>query len=261
MNDIKTNLNNTIDLAWIIENERQDYLIKNGYLEDFTLYEKFIMKFPRITKILLVWGVCFLVLAVLIPITKASAYEGENHARFLNYFPVEKTLIGCYNDRTKKTRGLDKSWRCLKGWDHNIKLPPRKDIVVWLKYFNEFEIINRLSIVNFESDFEETAENPFAKWYVQTLKSHGVKPDINSQLKWLKKRQDAQKVVKTRGGSLRCGYYWNNYNYKDGFEAGEYGVLSCLYRYHYHAHKGTWYAKRGIKGTKFYKEYLFGGKY
>jgi len=42
-------------------------------------------------------------------------------------------------------------------------LPPRSQIKIWLKYFNEFEIINRLGIVNFESSFDENAGNKYAK--------------------------------------------------------------------------------------------------
>lgn len=195
---------------------------------------------------------------------KANGYTEDEINNELGYFlarfPDEKTVIGCYNDRTKQVRELWEAKGCYKWWDHNIVLPPRSQIKVWLKYFNEFEIINRLALVNFESNFDENANNPYAHGYVQTLRSHGVLKDIDSQLSWLKNRQSYQKVKYTKWGSKRCGYYWDNKNYKDGFEAGEYGVLSCLYRYHYHAHKGTWYAKRGIKATKYYKEYMFGIK-
>lgn len=205
--------------------------------------------------------VCFTGWGIFTPDTANASNIEQEHARFLAHFPEEKKIIGCYNDRTKTVREAD---RCLKGGDHNIKLPPRSQIVEWLKYFNEFQIINRLAIPNFESDFTETAENPFAKWYVQTLKSHNVAPDINNQLSWLKNRQAIHgkkfyhgKYWKIRG----CGYYWDNHNYKDGFEAGEYWVLSCFYRYHYDANNGTWYAKRGVLTTKFYKNYMFWVKY
>ena len=77
MHDIKTNFKKTIDLSGIIDNERQKWLIKNWYLQDYSLTEKFIMKFPKITKILLVWGLCFVVLAVLIPISETNALEGQ----------------------------------------------------------------------------------------------------------------------------------------------------------------------------------------
>lgn len=199
--------------------------------------------------ILLGWGI----LPTWVTETHASEPKNE-HLAFLARFPEKTTVIGCYNDRSKTTR---EATRCTQGGDHNIMLPPRDQIKVWLKYFNEFEIINRLALVNFESSFDENAWNPHAHGYVQTLRSHGVAKDIDTQLAWLSNRQASQKVKYTAGGSKRCGIYWDQDNRVDGFEAWEYGVLSCLYRYHYHAYKGTWYAKRGVTTTKYYKWYMY----
>ena len=180
------------------------------------------------------------------------------HGYYLSHFPTERTVIGCYNDRDKTTR---EAMKCTRWGDHNITLPPRDQIKIWLKYFTPFEITNRLALVNFESNFDENASNAHAKGYVQTLRSHWVAKDINSQLAWLKKRQSvhgkeyfAWKYGRVRG----CGYYWNNYNNKDNLPAWEYAVLACFYRFHYHYSKWVWYAKRWVKVTKFYKKYMFG---
>lgn len=194
------------------------------------------------------WGV--------IDTPKVNAFSDRElqNLPFVIKFPTEKRVIGCYNDYTKVAR---EGTSCTKAGDHNILLPSRSHITEWLNHFNEQETVNRLALVNFESSFIEENGNPYAYGYVQTLRKWGVAPDINSQLKWLKNRQDHQKVEYTAGGSKRCGYYWKNNNTVDGFSAGEYGVLSCLYRYHYHAYKGTWYAKRGIEATLYYKWYMY----
>lgn len=244
----KLNMPMTIDLKAIMAEE---YL--NSKKSKTILFKENTMKYVWIAGVIWFVIVCLVGWGILTPNNANANDTGENLA-FLAHFPEEKTVIGCYNDRTKQTR---EAARCTKGGDHNIVLPPKRQIKVWLKYFNAFEITNRLALVNFESNFDENANNPYAIWYVQTLRSHGVAKDIDTQLKWLHNRQNAQKVKYTRWGSKRCWIYWDSYNYKDWFAAGEYGVLSCLYRYHYHAHKGTWYAKRGITTTKFYKYYMF----
>ena len=254
--DIQNNLSQTIDLRSIIENEKEQELIKAWYITDLTLIEKMMIKFPFVIKILILLWLTFLIFVIMLPFTKTNANEEQNWY-FLSHFPTNKTIIWCYNDRTKETR---ESKKCNKLWDHNIKLPPRWQIKIWLKYYNEFEIINRLALVNFESDFEESAENPYARWYVQTLKKWNISPDIDSQLNWMKNRNKtySKECYNWKTWKVRwCGYYWNNYNTKDWFEAWEYWVLSCLYRYHYNADYGIWYAKRWVKVTKFYKYYMF----
>jgi len=258
----KLNRPMTIDLKWIMA---QEYLDNKKTNMD-RLKEK------TIKYVWTAWIIWFLIVlsvgwGVVTP-PEAKAFTTSEiyseHGRFLAHFPEEKTVIGCYNIYTKKARELWEASGCYKKGDHNITLPPRSHIVEWLKYFNEFQVTNRLALVNFESNFDETAENDSAKGYVQTLKSHGVAPDLHSQLSWLKKRQGVhgKKYYGWKYGQVRwCGYYWENNNTKDWFEAGEYGVLSCLYRYHYDANKGTWYAKKGIEATKFYKLYMFWIKY
>jgi hypothetical protein len=185
--------------------------------------------------------------------SKTHASEGQNLA-FLARFPDENTVIWCYNDRTKKAREASK---CTQWGDHNIILPARSQIKEWLKVYNHFEIVNRLGIVNFESWFREYVWNPHAYWYVQTLRKWNIKPEIIPQLTWMKNRQFYQKKKFAANGSRRCWYYWDHDNLKDWFEAGEYGVLSCLYRYHYHSQKWTWYAQRWIAVTKYYKWYMY----
>ena len=184
--------------------------------------------------------------------------NNQDHDTFLRHFPLETRVIGCYNKYTKETR---EDSICTKPWDLNIKLPARWQIVIWLKYYSEHQILNRLALVNFESSFNIHASNPVAKWYIQTLRSYNIPIDIDTQLQWLKNREQktyakvsyAGKYGKIRG----CAYYWNNTNFKDWFAQWEYGVLSCMYRYHYQANTGTWYWKRWVKATKFYKKYMF----
>lgn len=97
-------------------------------------------------------------------------------------------------------------------------LPARSQIEKWLEVYNENQIINRLAIVNFESSFIEENGNKYAYGYVQTLKSHGVDPDIVSQLSWMKKRNSVYRQESYHGkyGPVRgCGYYWENNNIKD----------------------------------------------
>lgn len=243
---------NTIDLKAIYAKEYLDSkkTKMDNFKETWIKIVAWVGIFYYILTLLFGWG-------MFIPNEANANNTGENLA-FLNRFPEHTSVIGCYNDYTKKVR---EGTKCTQKGDKNVSLPPRSQIKVWLKYYNEFEIINRLAIVNFESNFNENAQNSHAIWYVQTLRSHGVAPDIDSQLKWMSNRQASQKVKYTAWGSKRCGYYWENDNVKDGFEAWEYGVLSCLYRYHYHAYKGTWYAKRGIEATQYYKRYMFGYKY
>lgn len=242
----------TIDLKGMMA---QEYL--DSKKTNITLLKEKLMKIITIVALIyFIIVICF-GWGVITP-PKTNAYDNieQEYGYFLAHFPEEHTVIGCYNDITKKTYELWEAEYCYKRGDHNIMLPPRSQIKIWLRYFNEFEIVNRLALVNFESSFIEENGNKHAYWYVQTLRKYNIAPDIDSQLKWVYDRQQQQKKVKV-WNSNRCGYYWSNYNYKDWFEAGEYWVLSCLYRYHYHAHKWTWYAKRGIKTTKFYKKYMF----
>ena len=212
----------------------------------------------KVLKWLVIPFIAFMVLVIGIWITNdTNAYNWE-HDRFLAHFPLETRVIGCYNNYTKETR---EDYICTKPWDLNIKLPARSQIVTWFKYYNEYQIMNRLALVNFESSFNIHASNPYAKWYIQTLRSYNISIDIDTQLQWLKNRENrtywkvyyAGKWGKTRW----CGYYWNNFNTKDNVEAWEYWVLSCMYRYHYQANTWMWYGARGIKVTKFYKYYMF----
>lgn len=164
-----------------------------------------------------------------------------------DYLTDSIQVIWCYNDKTLETR---KATKCTQRGDHNIMLPKKSDLKVWRKFFTDRQIVNRLPIVNFESWFQETAQNKFARGYVQTLRKWNISPKIEPQLKWMNDRQVSQK------SSGRCGKYWEIYNKKDGFKAWEEWVIACLYRYHYHAYKGMWYSKRAMKVRAFYLDYF-----
>ena len=231
---------NTIDLKYMNAKEYVDNIEWNT---NFMKKSKKILVFVWIA-----WYIvsCFYGWGIVYPKT-ANADHTEQNMSFLARFPDEKRVIGCYNDITLQVR---EESRCTTPWDHNIILPAESQIKEWLKYYNEYEIINRLALVNFESSFNESASNKYAKWYVQTLRTYSIPNDINSQLSWMKNHKEAytRKI---------CRKYWNQRNSYDWFDAGEYWVLSCMYRMHYHAYKWTWYAKRGILTTKFYKWYMF----
>jgi len=202
------------------------------------------------------WLAFFVLVAMLMFSWKTSAYDNND---FTNLFPEHKQVIGCYNDRTWVARHKEYNDSCDRWWDHNITIPPRNHISIWLKYYTPRQIINRLAIVNFESNFNENSENPYAKWYVQTLKKWNIAPDIESQLSWMKNRNKTYSKVwyYWRYWKVRwCGYYWNNYNYVDWFRAWEEWVISCLYRYHYQANTWSWYARRGMEARKIYFEYF-----
>lgn len=170
-------------------------------------------------------------------------------------------IIWCLNQETLETRVPNNNWNCLywQGWQ-NIMIPPYSHIKLWRKVFdNDRQIINRLPIVNFESWFDVNAENPFAIWYVQTLKRWGVDREILPQLEWMKKRQDVQwnRFMAWKYWRIRaCGFYWDSYNYVDRFPAWEEWVISCLYRWHYHANTGRWYARKLMKARAYYIEYF-----
>ena len=258
MNDIKK-LPNTIDLAWMMFDE------KTTELEEMWIIEKEHSKKWAI----IVAVVTLILISMFISKTYANDVTDDiytEHARFINRFPLEKTLIGCYNDRSKRVRSLYNpdtwhEWICLELWDHNIKLPPRSQIVTWLKYFSEHQILNRLALVNFESDFNIHASNKYAKGYVQTLRSYNIPIDMDSQLTWLKNTQAQHNNYTVRITWTRtmptCKKYWNTYNPREQIEQWEYAVLGCMYRRHYNRNTGIWYGKRWVKVTKFYKRFLF----
>lgn len=96
-----------------------------------------------------------------------------------------------------------------------------------------------MSTENIKSSFNKNAENWHAKWYVQTLKSYNIKPDIVSQLTWKKNRQDEQKINKSK-----C---WK-FTWKE--------QQKCIYRYHYHSRKWYNYAEKSYKIYEYYKNYF-----
>lgn len=170
------------------------------------------------------------------------------------------TIIGCINQDTLETK-IPKQWNCFYwNWWQNIMLPNQEHMKIWEEVFDSKQaIINRLPIVNFESWFNENASNKWAIWYVQTLRTHNIDKDIKSQLEWMKNRQDYQKQeeVNWKYGKIKaCGYYKENYNEIDWFPAWEEWVIACLYRWHYHAQNGSWYARKAMKAREYYINYF-----
>ena len=171
----------------------------------------------------------------------------------------ERKVIWCYNSYTKTSRSIYDTDEegCYKWWDHNIMVMPISHLSIWRELWDDAQIINRMPIVNFESWYDIYAENPFAKWYVQTLKKWNIDINIKPQLDWMDNRQKYQLVEKTPAWSTRCWTYWTQYNYKDWFSAWEEWVMACLYRYHYHAINWTWYAKKAMSSREIYMQYFY----
>ena len=93
------------------------------------------------------------------------------------------------------------------------------------------------------------------------MRKYWIPSDINSQLAWLKTREQwnvlKEWVYWSFGKrSPRCGTYWESKNYKDWYAAGQDAVVACMYRYHYHANDGTWYAKKAMKAREYYLDYF-----
>lgn len=250
------NMNRDINLKYIIAREYCDSIELANTKDKVVNYGYIVLHY--LWMFALAFIVSFWLFFLLYAKSNASYEETYKQDRFLDRFPKENTIIGCYNSITKTTREDNV---CTQKGDHNIILPAREQIKEWLKYYNEAQIVNRLALVNFESAFRENVWNPSAYWYVQTLRSHKVAPDINSQLSWLKNRENKtywQEYFNWKSGLLKwCGYYWENENTRDWTWKWEYWVLSCMYRFHYSQTEGVWYAKRWIIATKFYKSYMY----
>lgn len=172
-------------------------------------------------------------------------------------------IIWCINSRTLETKKPREDGTCYHAWAwwQNIALPPRSHLQYWRKYWEDRQIVNRFPIVNFESSFNENASNPFAIGYVQTLRKYWIPKDIDSQLSWMKNREDwnvLKEWVYGKSGkrSPRCWSYREQRNHKDWYNSWELAVLACMYRHHYHAHDGGWYSKKAMKARQYYFEYL-----
>lgn len=102
----------------------------------------------------------------------------------------EVQVVACLNEKNM-TIHQPKNGNCFLGqggrWK-NIMLPPKSHIEQFKKIFGD-DYKYRLAIANFEGSFNENAQNPYAIGYLQTLRSHKVKPDVVSQLNWLAKRE------------------------------------------------------------------------
>lgn len=177
------------------------------------------------------------------------------------FFNEKPKVIGCINTLTYETFKPNKKGNCLTFGPNiqNIMLPPKSHIKIWKKVYNESEAINRLPIVNFESGFNPKANNKYAIGYVQTLRKWNVSTEIKTQLEWMKTRQDYQKQTHINGVNWvveACGIYKYKDNVRDGYLKGEEGVMACLYRWHYHAHNGTWYARKAMSAREYYITYF-----
>ena len=154
--------------------------------------------------------------------------------------------IGCINSKTLQTKPVNSIWNCFywKNWQ-NISLPPDSHVKTWKKLFKtERSIINRLPIVNFESSFDENAWNKWAKWYVQTLRAYKIPKDVQSQLKWMKNRQESQKT-------------WNCKQHSKSEDR----MMRCLYARHYGAKTGfDWYPNKAMVARQYYIDWFKNNK-
>jgi len=163
---------------------------------------------------------------------------------FIEKFGDTHKIIWCYNTKSWEISQINNRQNCLKGKNfQNILIPPKSHIEKYfIVYDNYNDIIKSLPTENSESWFNENAENWHAKWYVQTLKSYNIKPEIVSQLTWKKNRQDSQ-----LNNKKQCWYY----------EKWSVDQQKCIYRYHYHSKKWYNYAEKSYKLYEYYKNYFW----
>ncbi len=164
-------------------------------------------------------------------------------------------VAACLNERNM-TIHQPKNGNCYLGkggkWK-NIMLPPKSHIEHFKKIFGD-DYKYRLAIANFEGSFNEEAKNPYAIGYLQTLRSHKVKPDVVSQLNWLAKRE-----VGTTGRICDLN---KNAPYGWGTKLDRY---TCMARWHFGFHKkgskhyahGIMYWKRYRAATEYYLSISF----
>lgn len=167
-------------------------------------------------------------------------------------------VVACLNEKNM-TIHSPKNWNCYLGqggkWK-NILLPPKSHIEHFKKIFWD-DYKYRLAIANFEGSFNENAQNPYAIWYLQTLRTHKVKKDVVSQLTWLKNREDKNTGVACEKYSKENFTLFGTIN----IEKGELAKYTCMARRHYgafspwdgkHWHHSVMYAKRFKVTTEYY---------
>lgn len=175
----------------------------------------------------------------------------------------EIQVIACLNEKNM-TIHQPNNWNCFLGqggkWK-NILLPPKSHIEHFKKIFWD-DYKYRLAIANYEGSFREDAQNPYAIWYLQTLRSHKVKKDIVSQLTWLKNREEKNTWV-------ACAKYENENFTLFGtinIEKGKLAKYTCQARRHYgafspwdgkHWTHSVMYAKRYKVTTEYYLSLSF----
>lgn len=167
----------------------------------------------------------------------------------------EVQVVACLNEKNM-TIHQPKNGNCFLGqggrWK-NIMLPPKSHIEQFKKIFGD-DYKYRLAIANFEGSFNENAQNPYAIGYLQTLRSHKVKPDVVSQLNWLAKRE-----VGTTGRICDL-----NDNAPYGWDT-KLDRYTCMARWHFGFHKrdskhyshGIMYGKRYRAVTEYYLSLSF----
>lgn len=211
----------------------------------------------------LLWGIGLIQEASADPQPQVTAFESREQTQFQKVvydLPQETTIIGCFNSLTMETREPNDG-TCYgfgnSGW-HNISLPPQWHFPKWREFWSEGGVINRLVIVNFESNFNPEAWNPYAHWYVQTLRSYNIAPDVTSQLSWMAYRE-------THNTGKRCAEFLHRDYIKGNAKAGQSGYISCIARWHYgffsdpsnkHYHTSLFYAKRANIVRQYYEDYF-----
>lgn len=153
----------------------------------------------------------------------------------------EIKVIACLNEKDM-TIHETKQGTCFlwKGWKwKNIMIPPQKDIDMFKKVFGD-DYKYRLAIANFEGSFREDNGNTYAHWYLQTLRSYKIPPDIESQLNWLAKREigttgricDLNDMNKTKLDRYTC-MAWGHFGF---FKPGDkHYPHSVMYKKRYRA--------------------------
>lgn len=194
MKDIKTNLKNTIDLRSIIENERDKKLIKNGYLQDFNILEKFMIRFQRISKVMVIMGVIFTLLLVMYPFNETNANESNVlsirdkirlerinicNEYFQKYKNIKNVPMFVRNKTAVVSCAIRMHWvYIMESWSGQSEMCKKRNSCLWIKskvnwYYghNKFSSYNEERRIFADKYFKyHFKKSPFTfiYWYKQT---------------------------------------------------------------------------------------------
>lgn len=173
------------------------------------------------------------------PLIKANAdWDYPQIIKCLNYTtgeikePLDQTKQGCY------------VWQ----WFTTVRLPTQYQMDMLNKFYNKEQIINRLAIINHESQFDVWAKWWQDYWLLQIHWWVEFWGKTEEQFAWLKNRDKYTLKI--------CWKYWIENNTFDWYKKWEDAVISCYYRLHNNANL-KWYSKKLMKLREIYTNYFY----